>query len=246
MNDFVVAIPSYHRAEEQITLKYMMSLGLSKDKIFIFVQTEDDYAKYSELYGNDCNVIYRPSDSISKSRNNILNYFAGQENILMMDDDVSEIAFLSSNDLQAISDLSVIDKMFDYTKSNRGYLFGLYPVYNDFFMSNNTSTRVTVNTIIGFPKKFQFRFDESFIAKEDIELCGRILNQGGRVFRFNNFAFKAKHRTNKGGANDTWKTNANEKAVLRLCEMYPAIFAKHKTKNNEVRVIAKDRKVISL
>lgn len=226
----------------------MTDLGVDKDNIFIFTQTEEDFEKYKELYSDKCNVIYMESNSISKSRNNILNYFSGKENILMMDDDVSAISVLSSDgkDLDEIKDIAIIEKMFDYVRENHGFLFGLYPVYNDFFMSDNTSGRVTVNTIIGFPKGFDLRFDESFIAKEDIELCGRILNQGGRIFRFNNFAFKAKHRTNKGGANDVWKTNENEKAVLRLCTMYPAIFGRHNTKKNEVRVILKDRKYSAL
>ena len=246
MTDFVVAIPSYHRSTEQITLEYMLKLGMDKDKVYIFVQTEDDYEKYSSIYSQKCNVVYKPASSISKARNNILNYFDGKENVLMMDDDVSAISVIVDNKLQDITGVEAVERMFNYVKEKGGYMFGLYPVYNEFFMSKNTSTRVTVNTIIGFPKKFPLRFDETFTAKEDIELCGRILNQGGIVYRFNNFAFKAKHRTNKGGANDTWKTDANEKAVLRLCLMYPTIFARHSTKNNEVRVIAKDRKVVAL
>lgn len=247
MQEFKVVIPSYRRSGKQETLEYMHKLGFPLDRVYIFVQTKEDYGVYSTLYGNICNVVYAEAQSIPVARNNILNYFGGEENLLMMDDDVSSIAIGSKNSkFRSITNTeqfeSVVSEMFETTSSMGGFLFGLYPVYNEFFMSDDISTRVTVNTIIGFPKGFPYRFNESYIAKEDIELCGRIIYGGGKVIRFNNVAFKAKHRTNAGGAYETWKSDANIKLSKELCMRFPGIFALQKNKPQEVRVVIKDVK----
>lgn len=42
MENFIVAIPSYQRADKQETLEYFASLGVPKERIYIFVQTTAD------------------------------------------------------------------------------------------------------------------------------------------------------------------------------------------------------------
>ena len=243
----IYAIPSYKRAGKQETLEFLLRMGIQPKDIYIFVQTKEDNEAYSKLYKGMCNVIYRPANSVPVARNNILRYFDGRDNILMMDDDVSRFSYGSKGmkfvDVKSGRQFAeTIDKMFEVTAILQGCMFGLYPVYNEFFMSDDISTRVTVNTVIGFPAGFPLRFNEKFNAKEDIELCGRILNQGGKIIRFNNISFKAKHRTNAGGAYDTWHSDENTKLSRILSIMYPNVFCVRKDNPQEVRVRLKDKK----
>lgn len=222
-------------------------MGVKPDDIFIFVQTDEDDALYNERYSGKCHVIKKYADCVSVARNNILDFFGGKSRILMMDDDVSGFSygykgakFCNVDAGRQFED--TIETMFAVNESIGGKMFGLYPVYNEYFMSNDISTRVTVNTVIGFPDGFSFRFRNDFKAKEDIELCGRILSKNGKIVRFNNIAFKAKHRTNQGGAYDAWHSGINEILSKKLQTMYPNVFAVKKNNPQEVRVILKDEK----
>ena len=246
LDNTVICIPSYHRHECQKTVAYLSGTGVPKDKIYLFVQTEEDAAKYG-AWKDKCQVVYKPANNLPQTRNNILEYCLRDNNVVMMDDDISCIAFGSKrNKFTQITSLDVFSKtilrMFEETQKRRGYMFGVYPVYNEYFMDDTVSTRVTVNTLIGFPRQFPFRFDNNYIAKEDIELCGRVLKNGGNIIRFNNVAYKADHRTNKGGACDIWKTDANAHFARTLCKTYPNIFAVQKNKPSEVRLVVKDVK----
>lgn len=238
MEPFVVAIPSYHRADRQDTLQYLREVGFSVQRVFLVVQTEEDWAAYQK-YKEWATTVHISASGIAQARNNILDYLSGRP-ILMMDDDISQISRLTENGLERVEDFEeTFQKLFDRGST----LFGIYPVHNDFFMSRTVSTKVTVNTVLGFPADNKLRFDSSLLAKEDIDLCARILDRGGNVIRYNYLAPKAKHRTNSGGCHDTWKTKANEAAARRLAMTYPKVIARHPSKPDEVRVIIKDRKV---
>lgn len=242
MENFVIAIPSYQRADKQDTIKYLSRLGVPKDKIYIFVQTQNDYETYQK-YAGAANIVCVKANTVSEARNNILRHF--DCNILMLDDDIRRLGTLKNGALIPTNDRAIfaenINRCFEYTKANKGKLFGVYPVYNDYFMSATISTKTSVNTVMGFVGKFDMEFDEGFVAKEDLELCGRILHRGGRVFRYNHIAVDAKHRTNDGGCKENWHNGENEKAARRLCIMYPEIYARQKNPQ-EVRMAIKDVK----
>jgi len=244
MENFIIAIPSYNRPERQITLEYLEILNIPKDRIFTFVQTADDYEAYQK-YAGMSNIILARANTVTEARNNILRHF--DCNILMLDDDIRRISIIKKGKLAPVESREmfarIINNCFDHTKRNGGKIFGIYPVYNEYFMSPTISTKVTVNTVIGFAEGFDMKFDERYKTKEDIELCSRILRNGGRVFRHNYIAVDAKHRTNSGGCYKTWHSDENEKVVKRLCITYPEILAPQSKNAQEVRVIIKDTKI---
>ena len=245
MEEFIVGIPSYKRAKSQGTLAYMNGMGVPKDRIFIFVQTKDDETAYTENYGDKANIIYAPANGVAQARNNILNYFGGKENILMLDDDIAHIGRLREQ-LDPINTreefCETINRCFKEAKARRALLFGVYPVYNDFYMSRTITERTTVNTLLGIPSGFSLRFDDTYRAKEDIELCGRILSNGGNILRYDFLAVEAKHRTNDGGCKEIWASEMHQNTVKRLCHKYPTIFAPQKNKPQEVRLKFKSKK----
>ena len=244
--NYVVAIPSYKRAGKQESLEYMSRNGVPKSRLYIFVQTPEDYQDYM-IYSDKAQIIYAKADGVAAARNNILRFFGGKENILMLDDDISTFGILKNGKIEVVEgekELSeLITRCFETARKAKAPVFGFYPVYNDFFMSNSISTKVTVNTVLGFTAGNLIFLDESYRAKEDIELCARLLSYGKNILRFNFLAPKAKHRTNKGGCSDLWKGDANIDTVKRLCITYPYVLAPHATKSNEVRVILKDKKI---
>lgn len=246
MERYVYAIPSYKRADEQGTLEYLSSLGVPKDLIWIFVQTAEDKDAY-ERYSDRANIVYRPAAGVAAARNNVLRELSAIHNIVMMDDDVSRILQMRQDKLVPIETREGLADLLNicFGKAARAgaEMWGMYPVDNAYFMSYTISTAVTVNTVIGFAAGTRKRFDTSFKAKEDIELCGRTLSSGEKVYRYNFLAYTAKHRTNKGGCYDVWKSNENRRTVERLCQMYPTIFAPKGNNPSEVRVLLKDNKI---
>lgn len=244
MENYVYAIPSYNRVNRQATLDYLSGMGVTKDRIWIFVQTEQDYTEY-QVHASRANIVMMPATRGVAARNNILNCLR-DKNVLMLDDDVKQIYTLHGRSLVGIKNradmAAAFNKCFALTKNLGAQVFGIYPVNNAFFMSNDISTRVAINTVFGFAKGFLFRFDETFETKEDAELCGRVLKHGGRVVRFNNLAVNADHNKDKNGYKEKWHHDENVRSVKKLCARYPDIFAPQKGKAWEVRVKVKDEK----
>lgn len=246
MQKFIMAIPSYQRAEAQGTLEYLSGIGIPKDRIYIFVQTESDWISYQK-YESRCNVVFAAADGIAKARNNILRYFKGRFDIFMLDDDVSYIGRLRKNTIYPIQRKEefeeTIERCFEQARKKAAPMWGVYPVNNAFFMQKSISTKVTVNTAVGFTKGQILTFNETFTAKEDIELCARILHFGGTILRYNFLSVNAKHRTNTGGCYEAWHSSEHKATVARLCKMYPDVLAPNSRKPNEVRMVLKDRKI---
>lgn len=247
LDNTVFCIPTYKRSDRQDTLQYLKSVGIEQNEVYLFVQTEEDYRLYKR-YGDLCTLVYKSADNLPKARNNILDYFGGTKNIVMMDDDVSVIAegskgrkFRNIEDRETLC--RVISDAYELTSSFCGAIWGFYPVPNEFFMTDTVDTQKPVNTILGFPKGFDARFDERFIAKEDIELCGRLLFSGQKIIRFNNLSFKAKHRTNKGGANEVWKSGKNAYYSSLLEIMYPGVYRVQRNNPEEIRTITRNGRV---
>lgn len=227
-------------------MTYLSRAGISKSRIHVFTQTEEDYKKYVNKVP-EATIHYTPAKRAVEARNNILNELSENEDIIMLDDDVRQIGRLKNGKIRKIEGAQELDETFDKcfksAKRSGSEFFGIYPVYNDFFMENSISTRTTVNTVFGFAKGFKFRYDENYDTKEDAELCGRVLSIGGKILRFNFLAVDADHRKTKDGYIDDWHQEENVRCVKQLCFSYPEIFAKQKDKPWEVRVLIKDKKI---
>lgn len=247
MENYLIAIPSYKRGHEQLTAEYFSGMGVPKEKLFIFVQTEEDLSQYSEKYSDIATVIYRSATNVAEARNNVLEYFNGMDNVLMLDDDVQYIGVLDGEDIKKLKSRNDVAKhfnrCFEMCEKNSIDLFGIYPIDNAFFMEKSISTKAPVNTVLGFRKGAMLRFDTTFAAKEDIDLCGKILSHKKSILRFNYLCVSAKHRTNEGGCKSVWKSEEHQATVKRLCLKYPAVYAQKKNNPQEVRCKVKDKKV---
>lgn len=246
MHEFVYAIPSYKRAERQLTVNYLGKAGVKKQQIKVFVQTKEDEEAYAKTIGSEAEIIYKKAERCVEARNNILNELIDKTNVVMLDDDISALGIMNDEKIQKIESGETLNelfqKMFEFCKKGKVFIFGVYPVYNAFFMSQTISTKAPINTVFGFTKGFKGRFDESYDTKEDAAFCAKILSIGRSILRFNFMAVDADHRKTKSGYIDEWHQEENIRCVKHLVSEFPNIYAIQKNKPWEVRTIIKDQK----
>jgi hypothetical protein len=96
---YVIAIPSYQRYSilEQKTLNMLNKYHIPKKKIYVFVADLDEKKLYqdalnSELYGH----LIVGKKGLKNQRNFITNYFPEGQEILQLDDDISELKILAN------------------------------------------------------------------------------------------------------------------------------------------------------
>ena len=90
----VFAIPSYKRQNKQETARYLHELGIPTTQVYIFAYSQE-YDAYRGENKDISTVVGMEVDkmTIPYARNYILDYFKGEENIVMLDDDISCISF---------------------------------------------------------------------------------------------------------------------------------------------------------
>lgn len=207
MNDYVVLIPSYHRAERQSTLE-LISGAYPDSRIVIGTQCREDYQEYSDRYGDKATIVYKEGDSVGHNRNTLLEYCCSQgiDKAVMLDDDIRGFIFADKKEIRTAKDVRLlIDYCMTTATQRKAMVWGTYPVANPFFMKQRVSNSMLTGTCLGLMNT-RLRFDVSFRVKEDYELSLRIINKGGLSLRFNNFAPMAGHKT-KGGCEKDWQSN---------------------------------------
>lgn len=134
--DFVIAIPSYNRAEKlkKQTLSYLSSQEIPPELITIFVANEEEKQKYlSVLDSATYKEIVVGKLGLHNQRNIIQEHYPLDTNILQMDDDIKKVKFISEQPLKGF-----VRKMFEITKKEGARLWSIYPVNNLFFCKNRT------------------------------------------------------------------------------------------------------------
>lgn len=208
-DNLFIAIPSYKRAHEQLTLDYLERVGFPKEMIIMSVQTEEDFQLYKEA-GIDKRVgklLYRPGDCISDNRNALLDFLNVGDYVIMLDDDIKAILSLQNDKLVLIEYFGMLMNLFlrGFAEASKAGTvgFGLYPTDNAYFMSDTVATRTIVDGMFFGLINTRLRFDPRFKVKEDYEFCCRAIEKYGAFVRLNNFATRAKSHS-KGGCEEAW------------------------------------------
>lgn len=229
------AIPTYKRADKQLTLQMLKDFGYKKEDIVMSTQTKEDFEQYNDKYGSECSVIYREGHSVTDNRNNLIDHFEKGQWVVMLDDDITGFFKLAGKKLVKIETREEFETMlndfFKYTEANNGKMWGVYPCKNAFFMGQSINKKDIVNSCLGLI--IDQRFDDNLKAKEDIELCCRYIKSGYNVIRFNFITYDAKHR-GKGGCSDVWKSNENEIVSKKLVMKYPKLLRLNTKRKGEV------------
>jgi hypothetical protein len=146
--NFVIALPSYKRAERcnSKTLTTLAKMGISKSLITVFVVEEDleDYQK--SLNPEYYDKIVVGVKGIIAQREFITQYYSDGQYIVSVDDDLTDID-LSLLD-EPTSLLDFINNAFSNCLEHNAYLWGVYPVYNKFYRENQKKNLTTDLTFI--------------------------------------------------------------------------------------------------
>jgi hypothetical protein len=230
MSNYVVAIPSYNRADV-ITPKTLNTLKRGKIepyRIYIFVANKTQRDLYESQVPKE---LYREivigKKGITNQRKFISAYFPENQYIISIDDDVEEVLKLKGTDqLTKVHNLDTLfHKAYELLKKNGLFLWGIYPVRNAFFMKPTITTdlRFIIGVLHGYINRHLrcLRPSNSSETKEDYEQSILFYRKDGGVLRFNNLTTKTKFHSEGGLGTDRFERN--KLAADYLQKTYPHI-----------------------
>lgn len=240
---YIVAIPSFNRHIEIVnkTLKMLHDGGVPNNIIYIFVTREEE-----DVYRNfipDNYKIVVGKKGITEQRKFIVNYFPENQFIVSIDDDVEGLFKKQKDILEKVIDLNEFFlRAFEVLKLNDLYIWGIYPVFNPFFMKDKITTdlKFIIGTLYGFinRKTDEILPSSNITEKEDYEQSIKYFIKDGGVVRFNDFTVKSKKHSVGGLGITKKRIEANLIAVEYLLNKYPKYVSSFKRANGmpEVRL----------
>lgn len=242
--DYIVAIPSYQRANslKVHTLKVLEDGLVDKDKIHIFVANDEEYLIYKNIlpeYKIIVGVL-----GLRDQRNFISNYFPQGYNIISIDDDIEKFYQKTSGALVVVQDLDslFINGFLDIINSDLK-LFGFYPVLNKLFMKEvvTADLRFIIGSCFGYINSGIFI---NVHEKQDYENSLLYYLRDDGVIRYNYISMKTKYYKNKGGLQSGGYKDRYDRqleAVKYLLDTYPDYFKRKKSYKSgfpEIRFIS--------
>jgi len=227
--DYVVAIPSYQRADlcKEKTLKMLNKNNILPTNIIVFVANDDEYKNYEKILDkNSYGKLILGVEGLVNQRQFIVDYFPIDKHIISLDDDIESVDL----SLTPYATLDLFFKSaFEKTKELGAYIWGVYPVFNPFFRKPREEISTCLNFIIGAFYGFINRPNNKNIIlhttngnKEDVERSILYFIEDGIVVRFNKVGFITKYYGKSGGLG-TFKNRlipmANASAELK--KIYP-------------------------
>lgn len=196
---FVIAIPSYKRADQlnNKTLHTLNRFGISKDLIHVFV-VEEEYQTYLEtLNANWYHKLIVGEKGVVPQREFIQHYFPERTCIVGFDDDITDID-ITLTPYPTLTEF--ITKAFEECEQRRSYIWGVYPVYNPFFRNSKEDITDDLSYIIAAFYGFVNRYDDDLTLrltregnKEDVERSLLYWLKDKKTVRFNRVGFKTKY-----------------------------------------------------
>lgn len=231
--DYVVAIPSYARAEtlKEKTIALLERNKIPKEKIYIFVANKEEEKVYKE-HLKDYKIVVGVK-GLLEQRNFMTKYFKEGQKIVYMDDDIEDVYVKKSADkkVKKLEDLplkSFFPVAFKTLEKENLYIWGVNPVLNAYFLYQSVSK--DLRYIIGAFYGVINRHDKDILLKlqsekEDVERTLRYYKKDGGVLRFNFITIKTKFYAPGGIAAEYGtkeKRLAESKgAVQRLLKEFP-------------------------
>ena len=236
---FKVAIPSYKRSDVIMdkTLQTLRRGGVALSDIYVFVVHDEQEAYERACPGYQIVVGLK---GIIEQRNFIQGFFSEGSNIVMMDDDITEIYRpLSEKTKEVIVDLpSLFCSMICRMQIENVTICGCYPVDNIKFAFNNKEITTDFRYLIGVITLIKNTRHPDIIVSptasashEDKIRTLYYYKKEGKTLRFNHVCFKTKYFA-KGGqcALDNDRLTKHSQQSEELCKKYPEYFRIKKSK----------------
>jgi len=247
---YIICIPSYKRPTilQNKTLSLLHKLNIPKEIINIFV-VEEEYSDYKLNCNPDMfNQIIIGIIGIVQQRQFISNYYPENTHIISLDDDIESLD-LSMTDYATADDF--FKEAFEICKLNKSYIWGIYPVFNQFFRKNQKLFTTELKFIIGAFFGFINRPNDLDLElklmvhgnKEDIERSILYFKKDGVVIRFNRIGFKTKYYGTDGGGLGTLSNRIEtmKQETLNINNAYPELTKIKIRKNGLYEIVFKKK-----
>jgi hypothetical protein len=246
MENIVIVIPSYKRPLilNSQTLTTLNKCGIKKELINIFI-IEEEYNQYESILNKEFyNKLIIGKKGLVPQREFIENYYDDGIRIVSFDDDIKEIDLTLSHHNTLID---FINSCFIKCNENNSFIWGVYPVFNQFFRLKKEYMSTELKYIIGawygfINRKNIIKLDITINGqKEDVERTIKYFLNDGIVLRFNTVGFKTKYYGNDGGGLGTFNDRlllANQNSI-QLVNKYNFITSIKDRTNGMKEVILK-------
>ena len=239
-SDYVVAIPSYKRAEtlRDKTLSVLAEYKISASKIYVFVADREQETLYKSVltpgsYGHM--IVGVPG--MANIRNFITGYFPVGKRIVNMDDDIKGFLEFSStshrHEVPLRSLDSLIKKGFSESTKTGFRLWGIYPVANGFFMKEGATSdlKYIIGAFWGITNPGPI-LTVTIDDKEDYLRSLIMYVLDGGVLRFRDAAPKTAYYKEAGGMQEERTKNRVTKSAEALHAAFPDLTKLNATKKS--------------
>lgn len=211
MTDYIVAIPSYKRAEicRDKTLAMLKHNKIPASKIYVYVANQEEYDTYIKILDKACyHKLIVGIKGLVPQRQFIMSQWPEGKHIVFFDDDVAKIDLTLSPMFRGKSLEHFFKTAFAECKSHKSFIWGVYPVFNPFFRKGRDEISTCLNYIVGAfygiinrPKLDAIRLTitKENGQKEDVERTLKYFINDGIVIRFNRIGFITKYYGKSGG-----------------------------------------------
>jgi hypothetical protein len=240
--DWIIAIPSYKRAEtlRDKTLAYLREQGIPKQKIHVFVANKEEAATYKATldpatYGH----MHIAIPGMAAVRNYITSFFPVGKQIFNMDDDIRgfiEYSAGARRNERPLRDLSAaITDGFREARRTGYRLFGFYPVANGYFMKpgHTTDLKYIIGAVWGIVNPGKI-LTVTIDDKEDYLRSVIMYLLDGGVIRYTNIAPQSAYYKEPGGMQETRTMNRIETSAKAMVEAFPDLVTINLTKKSGI------------
>jgi hypothetical protein len=242
-DDWIVAIPSYKRAEtlRDKTLATLQSYSISPNRIHVFVANKEEYKTYKDIlnpstYGH----LHIAEPGMAAVRNFITRFFPIGQAIFNMDDDIRgfiEWSPHAKRKEQPLHDLhKIIARGFEEARRTGYRLFGFYPVANGYFMRGGpptTELRYIIGSVWGILNPGPI-LTVTIDDKEDYLRSIMMYLLDGGVLRFTNIAPQTAYYKEPGGMQETRTMQRIEASARAMVSAFPDLVKINLTKKSGI------------
>jgi hypothetical protein len=231
---YYINIPSYKRYDilNEQTLTTLNNWGVDKNKIFVFVADKKEYDLYNKTLNKSFfNKIIIGKLGIVEQRKFIENYYPKNTHLVFMDDDIKSIVSYSK-EFKAYTLDKFIKTAFNICKKNNCYIWGVYPINNEYFIKDKPEYSLSLTFIIGVfygiinrpnEKDLNITISKKYKGNiEDIERSIYYFKKDKVILRFNKITFNTTYYKKIGGLGTLEERNENRiKFLKEINKKYP-------------------------
>lgn len=211
MDDYIVCIPSYKRAQvcKERTLNALHKYHIDPKKIYVYVANKEDYDLYkTTLDPATYHKLIIGKKGLVPQRQFITNQWDANKHIVFLDDDVESIDLSLSPQFKKHNLDYFIKTAFSECVKAKSYIWGVYAVFNPYFRQARKEITTELNYIVGAfygiinrptLKAIQLSITKENGQKEDVERTLKYFLHDGIVLRFNKIGFVTKYYGKEGG-----------------------------------------------